>query len=86
MKPPISIAVPPGYKMMKIERVERFVEPIMVDGFPWTRAHAGHWKIWIHTNNFILGTYLVLYDTGKIERVTVRDDEMDQVVLIKPED
>lgn len=98
MKSPINIAVPPGYRVLRIERhPERHTCVIdHADGDPTNNVfsniipidtkHPGFYKLWIHTNDFILGTYIALYDTGKIIRVTVRDDEPDDEVLIKPED
>ena len=44
-----------------------------------------HWIVWINANiDFTLGTYLRLYNSGKVERVTVRIDEGDDIQLIKP--
>jgi hypothetical protein len=42
------------------------------------------YKLWLHTADFVLGTYLLLYPDGKIERVVLRADEPDQVDTIKP--
>ena len=49
---------------------------------------AGYWLLPIHTNpDRTLGTFLRLYDNGKIEQVTLRpDDPGEDVWLIKPED
>lgn len=49
---------------------------------------AGFWLLPIHTNpDRTLGTFLRLYDTGRIEQVTLRsDDPGEDVWLIKPED
>lgn len=44
---------------------------------------AGKWRLWLHTPDFIHGTYLDLYSNGKITRTTVRQDEGDEVVVIK---
>lgn len=83
MKSPINIAVPPGYRVL---RIERHPEGWTGNTEGTMRPVWGFYKLWIHTNDFILGTYICLYDTGKITRVTVRDDEPDDEVLIKPED
>lgn len=48
---------------------------------------AGYWLLPIHTNrDRTLGTFFRLYDDGKIEQVTVRADQGDEIVLIKPAD
>lgn len=44
---------------------------------------AGRWRLWLHTPNYIHGTYLDLYSDGKVVRVTVREDEGDEVVVLK---
>lgn len=49
-------------------------------------SEVGHWIIWQHTTDFIHGTYLVLYDNGRIERVTSRDGEGDDVHVIREGD
>lgn len=47
----------------------------------------GYWLLPLHTNkDRTLGTFLYLYDDGKIERVTIREDEGDIIDLIKPAD
>ena len=45
---------------------------------------GGKWRLWLHTNDFVYGTFLELYPDGSCFRVTVRDEEGDEVVLIKP--
>lgn len=48
---------------------------------------TGYWLLPLHTNkDRTLGTFLYLYDDGKIERVTIREDEGDIIDLIKPAD
>lgn len=50
-------------------------------------AGNGYWRLPIHVgHNPNLGTFLYLYDDGKIERWTIREDEGDEVALIKPSD
>lgn len=37
---------------------------------------SDHWIIWLYANaDFTVGTFLELYDTGKIERVTIGEEE-----------
>jgi len=44
------------------------------------------WLLWIHANpEFTLGTYIQLYDSGRITRCTERPNEVDEQ-LIKGED
>lgn len=50
------------------------------------RMEGGVWRLWLHTPDFIHGTYLKLYSDGKIVRVTVRADEGDETVCIKEAD
>lgn len=47
-------------------------------------APFGKWRLWLHTNDFVFGTFLELHPDGRVFRVTVRADEGDEVVLIKP--
>lgn len=46
----------------------------------------GSWRLWIHTNDFVLGTYLTLYDDGMCERTTVRVGEGDDVITVRQGD
>jgi hypothetical protein len=41
------------------------------------------WRLWLHTHDFVHGTYLTLFGDGRITRTTVREDEGDEVVVIK---
>lgn len=90
MKPAHRIGIPPGLRILYVERHEGnydFIE--MEDGVKHGSIFSlGHYRLWLHRSlsNALLGTYLALWDNGKIERVTVRADEGDQVNLIKPED
>lgn len=43
----------------------------------------GMWRLWLHTPNFIHGTFLMLYPDGKVVRVVVREDEGDEEMIIK---
>lgn len=83
MKAPIGIAIPPG---MRFLNMERWPKQVVGSENTLDPRGLGHWRLWIHTNDRVLGTYLALWDNGKIERVTVREDEGDEVILIKPED
>jgi hypothetical protein len=47
---------------------------------------TGHWLIWLNTRDYVHGTALRLYDNGKIERVVYREDEGDDVGIVKGED
>jgi hypothetical protein len=44
---------------------------------------GGVWRLWLHTSDFVNGTYITLFSDGKITRTTVREDEGDEVVVIK---
>jgi len=89
MKAPHKIGIPPGMRVLYIERHEK-----EYDRSPKYLEHSskglirreGYYKLWLHTSDRLLGTFLKLYDNGKIERVTVRSDCGDEIVLIKPED
>jgi hypothetical protein len=47
--------------------------------------HKRYWRVWLHTNDHINGTFLELHDDGSIIRVTTRDG-YDERVEIKPKD
>lgn len=52
----------------------------------WTEHGVpDHWRVWLHTNDHVYGTFLELWDDGSITRVTVRDGYEDRVE-IKPKD
>lgn len=44
------------------------------------------WQLWLATPDFIHGTYLKMYLDGRIERVTVRQDEGDEIFTIRETD
>lgn len=44
----------------------------------------GYYKLWLHTIDYVHGTFLVLYPNGTITRITVRDEEGDECVVIRP--
>jgi hypothetical protein len=57
---------------LQVLRIERIVE--------------GYWRMWIHTRDFKHGTCVLMHDNGKMEQVTIREDQGDDVRIIKPED
>lgn len=82
MKAPIRIGLQPGARVLYIER-----EPSAERSWANPAWTEGYWLIPQSTNpNRTLGIFLKLYDNGKVERVTIRDGEGDEVCLIKPED
>mgnify|MGYP003579818664 CR=1 FL=1 len=50
------------------------------------RLSDGQWRVWLATPDFVHGTYLLLYPNGCVERVVVRQDEGDEVFLVKGAD
>lgn len=98
MKAPIRVGLVPGTRVLYIERSpeqwssEKYLQstdPEMND--VWmvraTKVAEGYWLVPQSTNpDRTLGIFLKLYDNGKVERVTVRENEGDDVVEIKPED
>ena len=42
------------------------------------------WRLWIATADFVFGTYLELFDDGRILRCTTRKDEGDEVYWVRP--
>lgn len=47
-------------------------------------VRCGYWRIWLAANkDFTLGTYAKLYDSGRLEYVTVREDEPDDITVVK---
>jgi hypothetical protein len=47
---------------------------------------ANGWKLWMSTSDFVYGTYLVMNDNGMIRRITIREDEGPEVMVIRPTD
>ena len=97
MKASIRIALQPGSRVLYVEREpSRIVEsPPFIDYADYNERvlstikirKMGYWTIPQSTNpDRTLGIFLRLYDNGKVERVTIRDNEADDIVLIKPED
>lgn len=50
------------------------------------RLPNGVWRLWLHTPNFVHGTYLLLYPNGSVDKVTTRDEEGDDIIHIKEAD
>lgn len=46
----------------------------------------GYWIVWTATSDYVHGTYLRMYDSGKVVRVTVRIDEGDEEFVVRPTD
>jgi hypothetical protein len=44
------------------------------------------WRIWLATQDYIYGTFLTLFDGGEIQRTTTRQDEGDDVFVVRPTD
>ena len=86
MPEPHKIGIPPGMRVLYIERHEVMTEKSWGKNGIMTSTIKGHYRLWLHTSDRLLGTFLKLYDNGKIERITVRANEGDQIDLIKPED
>jgi hypothetical protein len=64
MKATIPIAISPGTRILRIERVPR--ECVTRE---W--GEDGYWRIWLHANpTFTVGTYLQLSDDGEILKIT----------------
>lgn len=84
-KAPHIIGIPPGKRELWIERHPETYE-YATESTRWYNGD-GYWLLPLSTNrDRTLGEFLKLYDNGKIERVTIRPDDDNAVVLIKPED
>lgn len=44
------------------------------------------WWLWTATNDYVYGTLLILYENGRIDRITTRIDEGDELVAVRPSD
>jgi hypothetical protein len=91
MKAPVRVGLPPNLKALFIERyplveVPNKEQPIYALEVQ-THEEGGYWLLPLSTNpQRTLGIFLKLYDNGKVTRLTCRDDQADEEVLIKPED
>ena len=47
---------------------------------------AEHWWLWLATRDYINGTYLCVWDDGHVERVTIREEEGDEFMPVRPSD
>jgi hypothetical protein len=69
------LTIPPGTQLLSIERL-----------------FSGAWAIWIHTNDNELrkthwkrnGTFLLLNNTGSVDRITVSGGELVDVIEVMP--
>ena len=50
------------------------------------RVDRHTWLLWTATKDYRLGTYTLLHDDGRVERVTARADEGDETLLNRPSD
>lgn len=67
-----------GTKRLAVDRVPTKL------GYEATVLESGYWKIWLAANkDYTLGTYAKLYDTGRLEYVTIREGEPDDITLVK---
>ena len=48
--------------------------------------NATSWKLWIATSDYRYGTFLRCYDNGAVYRITEREDEGPDIIMIKDED
>lgn len=62
---------------------DRFGSTRVLTGFS---DPQGHYRLWLHTKDFVLGTFLELWPNGEVIRVTVREDQGDERVLVRPAD
>lgn len=45
------------------------------------------WWAWLGTaGDYVYGTYLHIHDNGGIERITIRVDEGDEIITVRPSD
>jgi hypothetical protein len=44
------------------------------------------WRVWTATRDFVFGTYLELFDDGRVLNCTVRDNEGDDYYWTRPSD
>jgi hypothetical protein len=89
MKAPVRVGLPPNLKALYIERYAEVGYYSLKDRntFGYNMEEHGYWLLPLSTNpTRTLGTFLKLYDNGKVTRLTCRDDQADEEVLIKPED
>jgi len=44
------------------------------------------WRVWTDTRDYVYGTFLILHDSGRVERITTRYEEGDEVMQVRPSD
>ena len=44
---------------------------------------GGVWRLWLHTPDYVHGTYLLLYSDGKVTRVTEYADGSPEKLLVR---
>lgn len=44
---------------------------------------GGVWRLWLHTPNYVHGTYLLLYSDGKVTRVTEFADASPETLVVR---
>jgi hypothetical protein len=44
------------------------------------------WRVWLATNDYVFGTYLLLHNSGQVQRVVTRVDEGDDTIVVRPTD
>lgn len=65
---------------------DRIALPRHIQGGLEYLPHRKQYRLWLHTNDFVLGTFLLLQSDGGITRVTVREDEGDEICVVRPPD
>lgn len=60
---------------------DRIALPPRLQGHCIERLNTS-WRLWLHTNDQSLGTYLLLHDNGTATRVVVRAEDGDDEMLI----
>lgn len=44
------------------------------------------WLLWVATRDYMHGTYYMLYDNGRMDNITSRADEGDEITYVRPSD
>lgn len=65
-------------------QIDRIALPTRIQGALEFVPHMGCWRLWLHTSDFIYGTYLELNADGSCDRITERVDEGPDIAVIKP--
>lgn len=48
--------------------------------------HENGWQLWVATRDFVHGTYYLLGNDGSMVSITVREDEGDEIITVRPSD